>query len=122
MPKFRPDTFRKIDFQDHISAIHNSSESENSNKLYFAEISTSICIGLLVWYGGFKNISGETIFTATAQLPISYVPQPNTSVTILHNDLQFINSRPAIDTLAATMRRLGSTDFGDEEIGADDVR
>ena len=30
--------------------------------------------------------------------------------------------RPAIDTLAATMRRLGSTDFGDEEIGADDVR
>ena len=33
-----------------------------------------------------------------------------------------IISRPAIDTLAATMRRLGSTDFGDEEIGADDIR
>ena len=41
---------------------------------------------------------------------------------IQFNNLQFINSRPAIDTLAATMRRLGSTDFGDEEIGADDVR
>ena len=30
--------------------------------------------------------------------------------------------RPAIDTLAAAMRRLGTTDFGDEEIGADDTR
>ena len=30
--------------------------------------------------------------------------------------------RPAIDTLAAAMRRLGTTDFGDEEIGADDIR
>ena len=43
-------------------------------------------------------------------------------IFIQFNNLQFINSRPAIDTLAATMRRLGSTDFGDEEIGADDVR
>ena len=42
-------------------------------------------------YASGFDISGETIFTATAQLPISYVPQPNTSVTILHNDLQFIN-------------------------------
>ena len=33
-----------------------------------------------------------------------------------------VSFRPAIDTLAAAMRRLGTTDFGDEEIGADDIR
>ena len=33
-----------------------------------------------------------------------------------------VSFRPAIDTLAAAMRRLGTTDLGDEEIGADDIR
>ena len=43
------------------------------NSIFFpiAEISTSICIGLLVWYGGFKNISGETISLGTLFLFIS---------------------------------------------------
>ena len=43
------------------------------NSIFFpiAEISTSVCIGLLVWYGGFKNISGETISLGTLFLFIS---------------------------------------------------
>ena len=43
------------------------------NSIFFpiAEISTSICIGLLVWYGGFKNIEGDNISLGTLFLFIS---------------------------------------------------
>ncbi len=43
------------------------------NSIFFpiAEISTSICIGLLVWYGGFNNIRGEEISLGTLFLFIS---------------------------------------------------
>ena len=43
------------------------------NSIFFpiAEISTSICIGLLVWWGGFNNINGETISLGTLFLFIS---------------------------------------------------
>ena len=43
------------------------------NSIFFpiAEISTSICIGLLVWYGGFNNLNGETISLGTLFLFIS---------------------------------------------------
>ena len=43
------------------------------NSIFFpiAEISTSICIGLLVWWGGFKNLNGETISLGTLFLFIS---------------------------------------------------
>tara|TARA_B100001057_G_scaffold444520_1_gene481491 strand:- start:4427 stop:6193 length:1767 start_codon:yes stop_codon:yes gene_type:complete len=43
------------------------------NSIFFpiAEISTSICIGLLVWYGGFNNIRGEIISLGTLFLFIS---------------------------------------------------
>ena len=43
------------------------------NSIFFpiAEISTSICIGLLVWYGGFNNIRGESISLGTLFLFIS---------------------------------------------------
>ncbi len=43
------------------------------NSIFFpiAEISTSICIGLLVWYGGFNNINGENISLGTLFLFIS---------------------------------------------------
>ena len=43
------------------------------NSIFFpiAEISTSICIGLLVWYGGFNNIQGENISLGTLFLFIS---------------------------------------------------
>ena len=37
------------------------------NSIFFpiAEISTSICIGLLVWYGGYNNLNGENISLGT---------------------------------------------------------
>ena len=43
------------------------------NSIFFplAEISTSICIGLLVWYGGFNNLNGENISLGTLFLFIS---------------------------------------------------
>ena len=43
------------------------------NSIFFpiAEISTSICIGLLVWYGGFNNIQGDNISLGTLFLFIS---------------------------------------------------
>ena len=43
------------------------------NSIFFpiAEISTSICIGLLVWWGGFNNLNGETISLGTLFLFIS---------------------------------------------------
>ncbi len=43
------------------------------NSIFFpiAEISTSICIGLLVWYGGFNNINGDNISLGTLFLFIS---------------------------------------------------
>jgi len=43
------------------------------NSIFFplAEISTSICIGLLVWYGGFNNLNGESISLGTLFLFIS---------------------------------------------------
>tara|TARA_S200000501_G_scaffold322472_1_gene318474 strand:+ start:1213 stop:2979 length:1767 start_codon:yes stop_codon:yes gene_type:complete len=43
------------------------------NSIFFplAEISTSICIGLLVWYGGFNNVNGENISLGTLFLFIS---------------------------------------------------
>ena len=43
------------------------------NSIFFpiAEISTSICIGLLVWYGGFKNLNSGTISLGTLFLFIS---------------------------------------------------
>ncbi len=43
------------------------------NSIFFpiAEISTSICIGLLVWYGGFNNLNGENISMGTLFLFIS---------------------------------------------------
>ena len=43
------------------------------NSIFFpiAEISTSICIGLLVWWGGFNNLNGETISIGTLFLFIS---------------------------------------------------
>ena len=43
------------------------------NSIFFpiAEISTSICIGLLVWYGGFNNLNGENIYLGTLFLFIS---------------------------------------------------
>ena len=43
------------------------------NSFFFpiAEISTSICIGLLVWYGGFNNINGNNISLGTLFLFIS---------------------------------------------------
>ena len=43
------------------------------NSIFFpiAEISTSICIGLLVWYGGYNNLNGENISLGTLFLFIS---------------------------------------------------
>ncbi len=43
------------------------------NSIFFpiAEISTSICIGLLVWYGGINNLNGENISLGTLFLFIS---------------------------------------------------
>ena len=43
------------------------------NSIFFpiAEISTSICIGLLVWWGGFNNLNGENISLGTLFLFIS---------------------------------------------------
>ena len=43
------------------------------NSIFFpiAEISTSICIGLLVWYGGFNNLDGQNISLGTLFLFIS---------------------------------------------------
>ena len=43
------------------------------NSVFFpiAEISTSICIGLLVWWGGFNNLNGENISLGTLFLFIS---------------------------------------------------
>jgi len=43
------------------------------NSIFFpiAEISTSICIGLLVWYGGFKNLNSGAISLGTLFLFIS---------------------------------------------------
>ncbi len=43
------------------------------NSIFFpiAEISTSICIGLLVWWGGFNNLNGEIISLGTLFLFIS---------------------------------------------------
>ncbi len=43
------------------------------NSIFFpiAEIATSICIGLLVWYGGFNNLNGENISLGTLFLFIS---------------------------------------------------
>jgi ATP-binding cassette subfamily B multidrug efflux pump len=43
------------------------------NSIFFpiAEISTSICIGLLVWWGGFNNLNGESISLGTLFLFIS---------------------------------------------------
>ena len=43
------------------------------NSIFFpiAEISTSICIGLLVWWGGVNNLNGETISLGTLFLFIS---------------------------------------------------
>ena len=43
------------------------------NSIFFpiAEISTSICIGLLVWYGGVNNLNGENISLGTLFLFIS---------------------------------------------------
>ncbi len=43
------------------------------NSIFFpiAEISTSICIGLLVWYGGFNNINGDNFSLGTLFLFIS---------------------------------------------------
>ncbi len=43
------------------------------NSIFFpiAEISTSICIGLLVWYGGYNNLNGESISLGTLFLFIS---------------------------------------------------
>ena len=43
------------------------------NSIFFpiAEISTSICIGLLVWYGGFNNIQGDNVSLGTLFLFIS---------------------------------------------------
>ena len=43
------------------------------NSIFFpiAEISTSICIGLLVWYGGYNNLNGENISLGTLFLIIS---------------------------------------------------
>lgn len=43
------------------------------NSIFFpiAEISSSICIGLLVWYGGFNNINGDNISLGTLFLFIS---------------------------------------------------
>ena len=43
------------------------------NSIFFpiAEISTSICIGLLVWWGGYNNLNGETISLGTLFLFIS---------------------------------------------------
>ena len=43
------------------------------NSIFFpiAEISTSICIGLLVWSGGFNNLNGENISLGTLFLFIS---------------------------------------------------
>ena len=43
------------------------------NSIFFpiAEISSSICIGLLVWYGGFNNLNGENISLGTLFLFIS---------------------------------------------------
>ena len=43
------------------------------NSIFFpiAEISTSICIGLLVWYGGYNNLNGENISLGTLVLFIS---------------------------------------------------
>ena len=43
------------------------------NSIFFpiAEISTSICIGLLVWYGGFNNLNGVNISLGTLFLFIS---------------------------------------------------
>ena len=44
------------------------------NSIFFpiAEISTSICIGLLVWYGGYNNLNGESISLGTLFLFISW--------------------------------------------------
>jgi subfamily B ATP-binding cassette protein MsbA len=43
------------------------------NSIFFpiAEISTSICIGLLVWWGGFNNLNGESISLGTLFLFIT---------------------------------------------------
>ena len=43
------------------------------NSIFFpiAEISTSICIGLLVWYGGYNNLNGANISLGTLFLFIS---------------------------------------------------
>tara|TARA_B100000989_G_scaffold270805_1_gene227159 strand:- start:1048 stop:2811 length:1764 start_codon:yes stop_codon:yes gene_type:complete len=43
------------------------------NSIFFpiAEIATSICIGLLVWYGGINNLNGENISLGTLFLFIS---------------------------------------------------
>ena len=43
------------------------------NSIFFpiAEISSSICIGLLVWYGGYNNLNGENISLGTLFLFIS---------------------------------------------------
>ena len=58
------------------------------------------------------------------QVTLIFLFKHDTIKENFHHCIQlFLESfRPAIDTLAAAMRHLGTTDFGDEEIGADDIR